>query len=69
MRANGTVSTVRSFIEEHDLLRKGESVVVALSGGADSVCLLHILISLKEEYDLQLAAAHFNHGIRGAEAD
>lgn len=69
MRANGTVSTVRSFIEEHDLLKKGESVVVALSGGADSVCLLHILISLKEEYDLKLAAAHFNHGIRGAEAD
>ena len=65
----GISAEVRRFIDENALLKKGDGVIVALSGGADSVCLLHILISLKEEYDLSISAAHFNHGIRGEEAD
>ncbi len=60
---------VRLFAEENCLLNKGDRVIVALSGGADSVALLHVLISLKEEYSLQIYAAHFHHGIRGKEAD
>lgn len=63
------ISAVRRFAEENHLLQKGDKVLVALSGGADSVALLHVLISLKEEYSLTLYAAHFNHGIRGKEAD
>lgn len=51
------------------MLQKGDSVVVALSGGADSVSLLHCLYSIKEQYNLTLHACHVNHGIRGAEAD
>ena len=50
------------------LLEKGDSVIAALSGGADSVALLYFLISLKEQYDLTIHAAHLNHGIRGEEA-
>lgn len=60
---------VRRFIAENGLLRTGDRVTVALSGGADSVCLLHILISLKKDLNLTVSAAHFNHSIRGAEAD
>ena len=60
---------VRSFIEDNRLLKSGDRVVVALSGGADSVSLLHLLISEKEKYNIDIYAAHFNHGIRGAEAD
>ena len=60
---------VLSFIREHDLLHKGDSVIVALSGGADSVSLLHVLLSMRELYDLNISAAHFNHMIRGEEAD
>lgn len=60
---------VRRFIEENNLLKKGDKVIVALSGGADSVSLIHVLFSLKEEYVLELFAAHFNHGIRGDEAN
>lgn len=60
---------VRRFIAENSLLQKGDSVLVALSGGADSVALLELLSSIKEEYNLTIAAAHFNHGIRGDEAD
>ena len=63
------IHKVRRFIEENKLLSGGEKVIVALSGGADSVSLLHIFNSIKEEYSIDIYAAHFNHGIRGAEAD
>lgn len=59
---------VKAFIEENRLIGQGDAVIVALSGGADSVTLLHIFNSLKEEYNLDLQAAHLNHGIRGEEA-
>ncbi len=45
------------------------SVTVGISGGADSCALLHSLCRLKDEYSLNITAAHVNHGIRGAEAD
>ena len=66
---DGFVAKIRRHITEHHLLQKGDKVLVALSGGADSVALLHILNSLKEELAIALYAAHFNHGIRGEEAD
>jgi tRNA(Ile)-lysidine synthetase-like protein len=44
-------------------------VVVGVSGGPDSLCLLHILLRLREEYRLRLHVAHLHHGARGAEAD
>ncbi|MBO7179386.1 MAG: tRNA(Ile)-lysidine synthetase, partial [Clostridia bacterium] len=56
-------------IDEYAMLKKGSKVIVGLSGGADSVCLLHFLNSIKNEYDLTIVSAHINHGIRGDEAD
>ncbi len=56
-------------IEEHDLLENTASVTAALSGGADSVCLLHVLDRIKKEKKFELRAAHLNHMIRGAEAE
>ncbi len=56
-------------IKEYNMLKIGSKVIVGLSGGADSVCLLHFLSTIKEEYNLELVAAHINHGIRGDEAD
>ena len=50
------------------MLHPGDTVLVALSGGADSMALLHVLNSLKQRYSINLLAAHFNHGIRGEEA-
>ncbi len=61
------LSRVRKTIEKYDMLRPGDKVVVGLSGGADSVSLLHALHGLKG-YNLTLIAAHLNHGIRGKEA-
>lgn len=60
---------VISVIEKYSLIDSGNRVIVALSGGADSVALLHILCSLKEKYNLTIYAAHLNHMIRGAEAE
>lgn len=60
---------VRDTIEKYRLLEKGDRVVIAVSGGPDSVCLLNILALLAEEYGLALLAAHLNHGLRGAESD
>lgn len=57
-------SKILRTIEEFELLKRGDSVLVALSGGPDSVALLHILLRLKDKYALKLAAAHVDHGIR-----
>ncbi len=56
-------------LTDFDMLHSGDSVVVALSGGADSVALLHALNSVKEKYNLTLYACHLNHMIRSTEAD
>lgn len=50
-------------------IKDGSKIAVAVSGGRDSVCLLHILKELALNHDYSLAIVHVNHGIRGAEAD
>ncbi|WP_165613577.1 tRNA lysidine(34) synthetase TilS [Desulfotruncus arcticus] len=56
-------------IKEHAMVTAGETIVVGVSGGADSVSLLHILYMLKDELKIKLVVAHLNHRFRGAEAD
>ena len=63
-----TVDKVKRTITEYDLIRQGDRVLCALSGGSDSVAMLHILIKLSYEMGFEVLAAHVNHGIR-AEAD
>lgn len=60
---------VRRFSEKYGLLAEGDRVLAALSGGADSVCLLLVLHELAPELALGLRALHLHHGLRGAEAD
>ena len=55
-------------VRRYALLQQGDRVCVALSGGADSVSLLHFLLSCAAELHLQLSACHLNHGLRGQEA-
>ncbi|MGL4914595.1 MAG: tRNA lysidine(34) synthetase TilS [Romboutsia sp.] len=59
---------VLSTINKHNLIEDGDKVVLGLSGGPDSVCLLHILYRLKEKMNIEVYAAHLNHQIRGIEA-
>lgn len=60
---------VKRTIEEHALLRAGGSVLAAVSGGADSVALLHALVGLSPGLRLRISIAHLNHNIRGRAAD
>ena len=63
------LSKLRSFAKEQQLIGRGDSIVCAVSGGADSMALLWALYLLKEEWELDLSAAHFNHHLRGEESD
>ncbi len=60
---------VQKTVIEHNMLKAGDRVLAAVSGGADSVCMLHVLDRLKKELNIEIFCAHLNHGLRGAAAD
>jgi tRNA(Ile)-lysidine synthase len=60
---------VLRFIRAHNLVRGNELLLVGVSGGPDSVCLIHILNGLKKTLGIRLHIAHLNHMLRGAESD
>ena len=57
---------VEAFVRRHGIFTPGSRIVVACSGGPDSLALASILLSLREKWRLSLRIAHFEHGIRGA---
>ena len=63
------VRSVEITIRERQLIRSGMHVLAGVSGGADSMALLHVLASLREVFPFRLTAVHVHHGLRGAEAD
>ncbi len=63
------VQRVGAFINRHKMVPPGSLVLVAVSGGPDSVALLHILNYLKKELQFSLHVAHLNHMFRGKEAE
>lgn len=66
---NDLVKQVKETIEKYALLRPGDRVIVALSGGVDSVVMLDILSKIREESTIDLIVAHVNHGMRGKDSD
>jgi tRNA(Ile)-lysidine synthase len=60
---------VLEYIRKHQLLKAGDRVGVAVSGGADSVALFRLLLELRKEVGIVLSVVHFNHKLRGAESD
>ncbi|MEA3296893.1 MAG: tRNA lysidine(34) synthetase TilS [candidate division Zixibacteria bacterium] len=58
------LTKVRNTIDKYNLIVGGDSVLVGLSGGPDSVALLHLLVALRRKMKLKLAAVYINHGIR-----
>ena len=63
------LNKLERFVRRYEMLRPGDRVVCAVSGGADSVALLFALYLLREKWQITLEAAHFNHHLRGAESD
>ena len=57
---------VRAELLRHGMVQRGDRVVVAVSGGPDSVALAHVLHRLAPEWDLSLHLFHMEHGLRGA---
>ncbi len=60
---------VLDFIRQHQLVPGDRKLLVAVSGGPDSVCLLHTLVNLQKELKVKLHLAHLNHQLRGAESE
>ena len=55
---------VRKYSDENKLILYGDHIVIGVSGGADSICLFHLLKSMQVDYNLKLTVAHINHGMR-----
>jgi tRNA(Ile)-lysidine synthase len=60
---------VLAYIRKHDLVRPGDRVGAAVSGGADSVALVRLLLELRLQLGIVLSVVHFNHQLRGSESD
>lgn len=63
------INKVKAYIKKYNLIDAGVHIVIGVSGGADSICLLYVLKELSKEYGCILEAVHVNHMIRGKEAD
>ncbi|MFZ0179667.1 MAG: tRNA lysidine(34) synthetase TilS, partial [Candidatus Dormiibacterota bacterium] len=57
------------YIRKHELLKAGDRVGIAVSGGADSVALLRLLLELRKDMGAVLSVVHFNHRLRGTDSD
>jgi tRNA(Ile)-lysidine synthase len=60
---------VRATILKHKLVARGDALILGVSGGADSLTLLHVLRALRDEFDLRLHIAHLNHQLRGPDSE
>ena len=65
---DGLLDKVRQTIDRHQMLAMGGTVVVAVSGGVDSMVLLCVLLRLRARYRASLHVAHLDHGLRGSES-
>ncbi len=68
-RADLMIKRVKKYISDNNMLPYGSHVVAGISGGADSMCLLFVLMKLARPLGLSLCAVHVHHGLRGAAAD
>ena len=62
------VEKVLKDIKDKNLIERGDTVVVGLSGGPDSVCLLHVLKSIEKIMNIKIKAVHVNHMLRGQDS-
>jgi len=63
------IGKIYDYINENNLIENGDRILIGVSGGADSVCLVHVLAELYKDTDIKLFVVHVHHGIRDIEAD
>ncbi|MDP4146470.1 MAG: tRNA lysidine(34) synthetase TilS [Bacillota bacterium] len=63
------IGKVLDTIRQNNMIENGDKIVVGVSGGPDSICLLHVLNVLKIQFNISIVVAHINHCLRGEEAD
>ncbi len=68
-KSNRFLETVEKTIVKHDMFHRGERVLAAVSGGPDSMAMLHVLIALIPRFSFSLGIAHLNHSLRGEDSD
>lgn len=66
---NATEQKVLRFIKENDLIKTNDKILIALSGGPDSIFVLHFFNKYKNKFKIELSAVHINHLLRGQESD
>ncbi len=59
---------IEQYIKKYHMIENGDRIIAGISGGADSVCLLFVLLELRKKYDIDVIAVHVNHCIRGEAA-
>lgn len=64
-----TKDKIDRTIKEYNMLMPGDTIVVGVSGGSDSICLLDYLLKIKDEKNLKIIVAHINHMLRGEESE
>jgi len=64
----GFLEKIKNLVQSKELIKNGENIGVAVSGGADSMCLLYVFFVLKKHMDFELSVLHFEHGIRGEDS-
>jgi tRNA(Ile)-lysidine synthase len=60
---------IEQYVSKWDMLKKEDKVITGVSGGADSICLLFVLLELQKKIPFELVVVHVNHGLRGEDAD
>ena len=63
-----TEEKVFSYLEKYRMVQPGDKLILGVSGGADSVCLLFLSLEYRRRMDFEMAVVHVNHGLRGEEA-
>jgi len=63
------IKKIQNTIFEYNLFQRGDKIILGVSGGPDSVCLLDVFFQLKDKYDLEIIIAHVNYGLRGRDSD
>lgn len=63
------IKKIETYVKKHHMLEQTDKVITGVSGGADSVCLLFVLLELQKTIGFELVAVHVNHQIRGEAAD